>query len=97
MPLFGNGDVLTFEDYNEQTHNNSVAGVMIARYSIVTRLTRTSAEDYIDLVICLDGISQSDYIQHSDTVICHFFFVVTKFSSHGNFCTAKCKKKYIIT
>ena len=40
VPLFGNGDVLTFEDYNEQTHDNGVAGVMIARYSIVTLLTR---------------------------------------------------------
>jgi tRNA-dihydrouridine synthase 3 len=31
MPVFGNGDVLSFEDYYNNTEGKNIAGVMIAR------------------------------------------------------------------
>lgn len=33
IPLFGNGDVLSFEDYNNQLHASGVDGIMFARYN----------------------------------------------------------------
>lgn len=35
MPLYGNGDILSFEDYNRAVNNKSVAGVMIARGALI--------------------------------------------------------------
>lgn len=35
MPLYGNGDILSFEDYNEVVNNKTVAGVMIARGALI--------------------------------------------------------------
>ena len=32
VPLFGNGDMLSFEDYNYQLSTSGVDGIMIARY-----------------------------------------------------------------
>ena len=34
VPLFGNGDVLSFEEYNHQLQASGVDGIMIARYNI---------------------------------------------------------------
>ncbi|RDD37049.1 tRNA-dihydrouridine(47) synthase [NAD(P)(+)]-like [Trichoplax sp. H2] len=35
MPLIGNGDILSFEDYLEHMNNTNVAGVMIARGALI--------------------------------------------------------------
>ncbi|KAF4531014.1 hypothetical protein B566_EDAN009759 [Ephemera danica] len=35
VPLFGNGDILSFEDYNLRRANTSVAGVMIGRGALI--------------------------------------------------------------
>lgn len=35
MPLFGNGDVLSYEDYNACLNNTGVAGIMIARGALI--------------------------------------------------------------
>jgi tRNA-dihydrouridine synthase 3 len=35
MPLFGNGDVMSFEDYNDHRANTNVAGCMIARGALI--------------------------------------------------------------
>ena len=32
VPLYGNGDILSFEDYNDQLEVSGVDGIMIARY-----------------------------------------------------------------
>lgn len=36
MPLFGNGDMLSFEDCNHQLSTSGVDGIMIARYILIT-------------------------------------------------------------
>ena len=36
VPLFGNGDMLSFEDYNHQLSTSGVDGIMIARYILIT-------------------------------------------------------------
>ena len=35
VPLFGNGDMLSFEDYNCQLSTSGVDGIMIARYILI--------------------------------------------------------------
>ncbi|XP_064383246.1 tRNA-dihydrouridine(47) synthase [NAD(P)(+)]-like isoform X2 [Halichondria panicea] len=35
MPLFGNGDILSFEDYNQQVAGGNIAGTMIARGALI--------------------------------------------------------------
>ncbi|XP_045110946.1 tRNA-dihydrouridine(47) synthase [NAD(P)(+)]-like [Portunus trituberculatus] len=35
MPVFGNGDVLSYEDYNACLNNTGVAGIMIARGALI--------------------------------------------------------------
>lgn len=35
VPLFGNGDMLSFEDYNHQLSTSGVDGIMIARYIFI--------------------------------------------------------------
>lgn len=32
MPVFGNGDILSYEDYKEHRENTGVSGCMIARF-----------------------------------------------------------------
>lgn len=38
MPLFGNGDVMSYEDYNAHMENKSVSGIMIGRYIVYNAL-----------------------------------------------------------
>lgn len=35
MPLFGNGDILTYEDYNMHRKNSAISGVMLARGALI--------------------------------------------------------------
>ena len=35
MPVFGNGDILTYDDYKSVTENTAVSGVMIARGALI--------------------------------------------------------------
>ena len=58
MPLFGNGDILSFEDYNDQLSASGVDGIMIARYFlvIIMLLRGLESQKLIAFYICEDKL-----------------------------------------
>ena len=58
VPLFGNGDILSFEDYNDQLSASGVDGIMIARYFlvIIMLLRGSESQKLIAFYICEDKL-----------------------------------------
>ena len=53
VPLFGNGDVLSYEDYDHLLHISGVDGIMIARYMTLDAACLTMERGCIGRMISL--------------------------------------------